>query len=243
MRPLSNLSSSTSSTRTTQRLGAIAALALVISALACAAPQPQQGDTSATQQQAQTQPAQQAQPAQAADMPKPTAESVALAKQSGIAAADPASGVAGPYPGPEGSIYYLNAQGLATFYLPNANAAYLAKLTPQLSWHYGFSAAGYYQFTPQGAVPLQNLAAMSPWPHAVAVANAVAARAKQQQAAAAAQPAAQPAPQQQQMDWATYQRLSQQSAAQHRSMMRMIDGLGDSGCTKRYEGVYYVGCW
>ena len=232
----------------TKTLLSLTTLVVVLSALACAAPQPQQGSTSeaqgsaAPQAKAQPAPAQAKLAADASDLPKPTAESVALAKQYGIAAVDPASGVAGPYPGPEGSIYYLSAEGLATFYLPAANAAYLAKLKPQLTWHYGFNASGYYQFTPQGAQPLQNLNVMSPWPHAVPVANALVARIKQQQQAAAAATPAQKQ-QQQQMDWATYQRLSQLSAAQHRSMMGVINNLGDSGCTKRYEGVYYVGCW
>lgn len=174
------------------------------------------------------------------------AQAIETAQQYQIPAVPAHGSVAGPFAGPEGSVYYLNRQGLMTFYLPSGNAGYLARQGSPLVFLYGFNVTGYYRFTPQGPVKLTDPGVMMPWPHAVAIANVVVARFHRerlpagQSATAIADHVAFPQPL---VNTDALGSLSELSARQHQTMMDVLHNLGSEACTRHYDGTYYLGCW
>jgi hypothetical protein len=173
------------------------------------------------------------------------AQAVKLAQQYQIPPVPEQGDAVGPFPGPEGSIYYLNRQGLMTFYLPGANAGYLAREGSPLTFHYGFNVTGYYRFSSQGAEPLTDPSVMMPWPHAVAVANAVVARYQREQQSAGQGVASSISQAHVPVttDSTVLQRLSELSALQHKTTMNVLKNMDSEACTQYYDGVYYLGCW
>lgn len=204
-------------------------LVLAAASLACLAPPPQ-GGTGEPNPEA---PAAQ----QRAAIPTPTADTIARAQGYGLPAVQPGTGAAGPFDGPQGALLYADGDGLVTVYLPDAWSIYLAQATPQgsLRFVYGLTPQASFRFDEaQQATQLPGPNAdMERWPHVNAVVTNLVQR---YQLLAQNNPGGAPTPQ-----WGA---ASEVSAGLHDTTMNILrGGLGDQGCTERYDGVYYLGCW
>ena len=168
-------------------------------------------------------------------MPTPSPAALALAAQLGIPAVVPGTGVAGPFDGPQGSLYYLDQAGHITFFLPQNLTVYAGEAASgQL--RYAFSPTGFYAIQGAQVVPISGPPPeLAAWPQVDPLAQVLLQVAQQQL-------------QQQQLlhgssggeDWAT---MSAVSRSLHETNMAILDNMGSAGCTDHYEDYVYVGCW
>lgn len=165
-----------------------------------------------------------------------SAQAVAAAQYLGLPAVTPESGIAGPFEGPEGSLFYADQSGRATFLLPNFSV-YLAHLTETgaLVFDYGMTPLAMYQFANSQAIQLAYPAPeMSLWPFVDPIAGVLLTIAAQHQAG---------------LQSGTFSGssdagvMSAISGSLHETNMSILNNIGDSGCTEHYDGVYYLGCW
>ncbi len=163
-------------------------------------------------------------------------EAVAAAQYLGLPAITPGSGVAGPFEGPEGSLFYVDQAGRLTFLLPDFSV-YLAHLTKagSLVFDYGMTPLAMYQFAGGQGIQLANpTPEMSLWPFVEPMAGVLLVVATQYQAGL----------QSGSVDSGSQvEAMSAISGSLHQTSMSILDNIGGSGCTEHYEGVYYIGCW
>lgn len=166
---------------------------------------------------------------------QPSAQTIARAKAAGLPAVDKGAQIAGPFEGPQGTLYYIKRDGRITYFHPEAATGYFGTLNPDgsMSFKYGLNIGGQYIFGLQGQarqVPVLPDDVYQ-WPHASAVAQVLIRRILQIQQGRAAAPA---------VDWAA---ASAASRALHETNRSILNNMGSSRCIERYDGVYYLGCW
>lgn len=159
-----------------------------------------------------------------------------IAASVGLPGIDMNNQIAGPFIGQQNTIYYLDNSGLITYFHPTQYFAYFGELQ-------GDVVKYKYMLTPEGQFVVNNhnqpqQVSVLPddvyrWPHANAVAQVLI----QYLMAIKQGMIAAPTPN---MDWNT---MSRMSADMHKSTMSILGRMGDDGCTKYYDGVYYLGCW
>ena len=159
-----------------------------------------------------------------------------MAAQIGLPMIDEPGATAGPFAGPDGTLYYMDGDQRLTFFHPYQYTAFFGELDDGvIRYHYALTPTG------QFIVDANNQAQQVPvlpdavyqWPHAEAVANVLIQyllAIQQGQIAAPTQSA----------DWSG---ISAASAALHESTMGILDNMGSEGCIDHYEDVYYLGCW
>lgn len=166
----------------------------------------------------------------------PSQHAIQWARAVGLPPVDSSGTVAGPFDGPEGTLYYLNGDGLATYFHPTRYLAYFGALGPNgLSFRYGLSPLGQFVFEDgQRAMQVPVLPDdVYRWPHANAVANVLIGYLLAIRQGQLAMPQGQP-------DLAAW---SDASRMMHETNMAIIQNMGSQGCTEYYEDVYYLGCW
>jgi len=160
----------------------------------------------------------------------------AQAAQVGLPTIDSSGAVAGPFSGPEGTLYYLGRGDLLTFFHPTQYVAYFAESNGgALRFRYALTPQG--QFVVDGANRAQQVQVLPDdvyrWPHAEAVAQVLIQYLLAIRQGQLAAPTGG-------VDWGA---MSAASAALHQSNMAILGNMGSSGCTEYYDGVYYLGCW
>ena len=164
---------------------------------------------------------------------QPSPRARAIAEQLGFPAVGEGSSVAGPFDGPNGTIWYASNDGKLSFFDPNTAITYMATLQPE-QWVYLMAPQGFFavvgdQVT-QVAEPPADIAT---WPQAEAMAR-VAIAVREQQMTQGTQPSGDTVP------WGT---MTDLSTSMHDTNMTIINNIGGAGCTDHYDGPYFVGCY
>lgn len=171
-----------------------------------------------------------------AQLGTPSAAAIQTAQQVGLPAVDGSGQIAGPFEGPQGTLYYLNQSGLITFFHPTQYLAYFGTVVGGgISYQYALSPQG--QFVVDAQNQAQQVGVLPDdvyrYPHANAVAQVLIQYLMAIQQGQIAAP-------QGQVDWAA---MSEASRRMHETNMAIINNMGSTGCTEHYDGVYYLGCW
>lgn len=167
-------------------------------------------------------------------MPTSSPQAIATANQIGIPSVMPGAGIAGPFDGPEGTIYYLDRSGLVTFFAPQTYITYLG-VAQTGEFKYMMAPQGFYAVQGQQVTQLQGPAdEMMRWPQVDPLAGVTVQYL--QNNPQLIQPAGGGAA----MDYAT---ASYVSRMQHETTMSILDNMGNANCTEHYEDHVYVGCW
>lgn len=177
-------------------------------------------------------------------LPAPSKQAIASARTAQLPAVGKGETQAGPFDGPQGSIFYVNAQGQVSFYLPDYHAAYFASASP-FKWTYGISTGGYFAFDAQNkavelAEPPQQLLS---WPMALPIAEQIAAFAEQLasgNSTLAQRDIETLSPSEKERFW---KEMATTSELMDSSTMGVMRQIGASGCSEHYEGLYYLGCY
>lgn len=161
-------------------------------------------------------------------------EAIALARQLGFPDVQPGMGVAGPFSGPEGSIYYAAPDGRVSAFAPGAITAWFATVggDGQVRFDYALTPTASYRF--EGGQPVQLRAPpqeIGPWPYSGPMVSVMVQHLEQyqQQRGAGA--------------GLSMQEQAYVSSKLHEINMNILANMGDQGCTEHYEGVTYLGCW
>lgn len=169
-----------------------------------------------------------------AQLGTPSAHIVQVAREAGLAAVAPGGGVAGPFEGPAGTLYYLDRQRRISFFHPTHHGAYFGILVESnIYYRYALDSLGPWvvdadhQFRLVRWLPPAAL----DYPHAGPVVQVLG------QYLATGQP---PTPGDAWLDWAA---LAEASAQLHDSNLRIIDTLEANACDPRHQGEFYLGCW
>lgn len=165
----------------------------------------------------------------------PDAATVQRARAVGLPAVDPAGKVAGPFAGPEGTLYYVGADARVLFFQPEQFVAYFGKVGPAgVTYTYALTLQG--QFAVDASNTMQQVQVLPDdamrWPHAEAVAQVLMGRLRQIRAGQAAPPSPGGAAVQAVRDQALYD-----------TTQAILNNMGSEACTQYYDGVYYLGCW
>lgn len=166
--------------------------------------------------------------------PSGSANALAVARAAGIADVSPGSPYAGPFDGPEGSVYYLGADRRVTFYHPANTTIWLATLgtdgNPTYAW--AITPTGTYRF--EGGQPVAVPSTpdeVGAWPHMGAVVPAYLLQLERVQQDLASREAS---------DHAMEAWMLRKS---HEINMNILRNIGSSDCTAYYDGPTYIGCW
>ncbi len=188
-------------------------------------------------------------------IPAPTFETLQRADKAGLPTHTEEQKIAGPFDGPHNSLFYINGEGLVSFYLPNYHAAYFAQAKP-FRWVYGVSMAGYFAFDQQNnylalaQAPEQLLA----WPMAYPIAEQIAAFAyayieEQQRIEQGAAPSPN-LPSHRDLDDLTpkerelfWEEMDQLAKMMDDTNMTIIHNIGGAGCINHYKDAYFIGCY
>lgn len=187
-------------------------------------------------------------------IPAPTLATIRRAEKAGLPGLTEQQKNAGPFDGPQNSVFYMNGDGLVSFYLPDYHAAYFAQAKP-FRWIYGVSMAGYFAFDQNNnylelaAAPEQLLA----WPMAYPIAERVAqfAHAYIEDAARVAQGAApsdtlhhrsldELSDKEQEIFWNA---MGETATMMNETTMAVIQNIGGPGCISHYEDTHFMGCY
>lgn len=187
-------------------------------------------------------------------IPAPTLATIRRAEKAGLPALTEQQKNAGPFDGPQNSVFYMNGEGLVSFYLPDYHAAYFAQAKP-FRWIYGVSMAGYFAFDQNNnylelaAAPEQLLA----WPMAYPIAERIAlfAQAYIEDTARVEQGAApsdtlrhrnldELSDKEQEIFWNA---MGKTATMMNETTMAVIQNIGGPGCISHYEDTHFMGCY
>lgn len=187
-------------------------------------------------------------------IPAPTLATLRRAEKAGLPGLTEQQKIAGPFDGPQNSVFYMNGEGLVSFYLPDYHAAYFAQAKP-FRWIYGVSMAGYFAFDQQNnylelaEAPEQLLA----WPMAYPIAERIATFAhayieEEQRVAQGAAPSDtlrhrnldELSAQEQEIFWDA---MGQTATMMNETTMAVIENIGGPGCISHYQDAHFMGCY
>ena len=164
---------------------------------------------------------------------------VRAAQQLGFPPVSPDSGIVGPFTDFQG-LAYMDQRGRISYFNPQQLSVFFATINdrgnPQLN--YALTPTGTYRFQGGQAIQVNPSAiesAVSSWPYSGAMVEVLIAGLQQYQdqvSAGGVAPGNLPADQQ-----------SYVKSVLHNTNMSILQNIGGDGCTERYEGVYYLGCW
>lgn len=193
-----------------------------------------QTDTAAP---AQTPPQEQAAAAAASSL-KSSPAAIQHAQRLGFPPVPEQSKVIGPFEGPEGSIFYADATGKVSYFVPSQKSAFFGQVGEDGSpkFQYAVRPEANYQIGADGAqtklpAPPQEI---MQWPYSGPMVNVMVEVLKKH---------LQELKQQQAQQNADVQTRAFVSRKMHEINMGILRNMGNDGCTKHYEGVYYLGCW
>jgi len=171
-------------------------------------------------------------------LPTSSVNAIQIASQVGLPQVVPGSNVAGPFDGPEGSIFYVNTDQLITVFLPETHMALMGRMDTG-EFIYGMSLDSFYAVNNGQLVdigdPPNNLGM---WPFSENMARVMISllqdqyiqRQHQQRQASGG-------------DGVPWETMSEISAGWHDVNMQIARNIGGEGCIPQYEGPYYVGCY
>lgn len=159
-----------------------------------------------------------------------------IAASVGLPGIDISSHIAGPFTGPQNTIYYMDKSGLITYFHPTQYFAYFGEMHGDvIQYRYMLTSQGQFVVNTYNQAQQVNVLPddVYRWPHANAVAQVLIQYLMAIKQGMIAAP-------NQNID---YNAMSHMSADMHKSTMSILGRMGDDGCTKYYDGVYYLGCW
>lgn len=216
---------------------------VLLCVLACASPQATNPTETtapqdeATQGQEANTPTQPEQPAAQGNAPKSSPATIEHAKALGFPPVPDGAKVIGPFDGPEGSIFYADATGRLSYFVPAQKSAFFGRVNAQgqPEFEYALRPEASYKIEAgqQVKLPAPPQEVLQ-WPYAEPMVNVMVATLKAHLEELRSQQAQQNA---------DIQTRSFVSRKMHEINMGILSRMGDEGCTKHYEGVYYLGCW